>query len=115
MTVEGIQGAKKVPIGTLSYRVATPNDLPLLRQYRTECGWGKDRVDATFGSEDWAYCVFSVERDGAKEDVGMGGWKLDDPEDQPHASRAQGIVCLGECFFPSAPGVMDCLNVMDTH
>jgi hypothetical protein len=80
----------------LSYRLAASDDLPLLRRLRQECGWGAEILEEYWGNGDRPLCVFSLDRDGTLEDVGMGGWILEDPEDLEAASRASGAVELSE-------------------
>lgn len=80
----------------LSYRVALDSDYDLLIGYRRECGWGEDDVRDHFTDPDRVYCVFESVIDGTKEDVGMGSWYLDIPDDQELASRKDKIIRLCE-------------------
>ncbi|KAK4689139.1 hypothetical protein P7C73_g958, partial [Tremellales sp. Uapishka_1] len=83
----------------LSYRMAHEADLPLLRDYRAECGWGLERLEGQWGNPDRPLCILSVEQDGQKEDIGMGGWVLNDEEDQEAASRATHTVELCSLYI----------------
>jgi hypothetical protein len=85
--------------GKLSYRLVTPDDLPLLRRLREECGWGRSRLEKYWGSDDRPLCVFTLENEGEVEDIGMGGWILDNEEDPGATSRASGAVGLSQCIL----------------
>lgn len=82
------------PPGTLSYRLVTEDDFDLLLRYRQECGWGEDRLRERWMKSDYPLCVFVLQLpDGSEQDVGMGGWLL---EEEGHASKRDGWVKLGE-------------------
>lgn len=79
----------------LSYRAATHEDLPFLRQLRIECGWGLARLEQRFGSPNWPHIIFTlIEGDAPPQDVGMAAWVLENYEDPEAASRATNTVYL---------------------
>jgi hypothetical protein len=82
----------------LSYRLAGPDDLPILRRLRVECGWGLEKLEKYWGSDDHPLCLFSLEGDEEMDIIGMGGWILEDPDDSEAASRAGSAV--GLCASP---------------
>lgn len=87
------------PPPPLSYRLAKGNvDLDILRQFRRECGWGMAKLEDNWGSPDRQMCVFTapVGEHGEMEDVGMGGWVFEMPDDPEVASRASHTVQLGQ-------------------
>ncbi|WWD01749.1 hypothetical protein V866_008695 [Kwoniella sp. B9012] len=89
--------------GTLSYRLAQENDRQLLLDLRKECGWGAPKIQKYLGDPDRPFCIFLLEREnGQVEEVGMGGWCLDMPEDQDTASRERRIVYLSSLFIRKA-------------
>jgi hypothetical protein len=87
------------PATELLYHLAGPNDLPLLLQLREECGWGTQKLLKYWGDKDRPLCIFSLDVNGKTENVGMGGWILEDPEDLEAACRATGTVTLSEIVF----------------
>ena len=84
------------PSSKLYLRLANQQDLPLLRDMRKECGWGVEKLEKQFGSDDWSFCIFLKEIGGETHEVGMGGWCLDNPRDQGLASRLDRTVYLSE-------------------
>jgi hypothetical protein len=80
----------------LDYRIVTDDDLPLLLQYRQECGWGEEAVKKNWNDPDRIYCVFESVIEGEKQDVGMGCWYLHQPDDLELACRETNVVHLGE-------------------
>lgn len=77
-------------MAALGYRLATEADYELLRQLRKECGWGIEKLELSWGSPDWRFCVLTLEGG----DVGMGGWALDLPQEPEAASRETKTVHL---------------------
>lgn len=61
-----------------------------------ECGWGLERLAEYWDDPDRPLCVFTMEKDGKKEDVGMGGWILRLEDDLEAASKEHGSVGLSE-------------------
>ncbi|KAK4684035.1 hypothetical protein P7C73_g6174, partial [Tremellales sp. Uapishka_1] len=84
---------------TLKYRPVQQKDYALLRQFRVECGWGIPKLDNHWLDPDWPLCVFYTETDDGQDEVGMGGWVLDMPEDQDAASRALRNVHLTSLYI----------------
>lgn len=74
----------------LGYRLAGEGDYELLKQLRRECGWGLDKLEKRWRDPDWKFCILTLRG----EDVGMGGWALDFPDDQETASRRDHTVYL---------------------
>ncbi|GFZ51988.1 hypothetical protein JCM24511_09759 [Saitozyma sp. JCM 24511] len=88
------------PPGTLSYRLVTEDDFDLLLRYRQECGWGEDRLRENWMKSDYPLCVFVLQLpDGSEQDVGMGGWLL---EEEGHASKKDGWVKLSSLFIDTS-------------
>lgn len=83
-------------VAKVTYRIAKEADLPLLLAYRDECGWGRAAVQKGFYDPDRIYCVFSAEIDGKMEDVGMGCWYMNQPDDLELACREKNVVHIGE-------------------
>lgn len=71
----------------------------MLLGYRQECGWGEEDVRSHWDDPDCVYCVFEAMVDGVKEDVGMGAWYLNIPDELYLASRADGVIRLCESAF----------------
>jgi hypothetical protein len=80
----------------LDYRIAKDADLPLLLQYRRECGWGEAAVQKNWTDPDRIYCVFEATIEGDRQDVGMGCWYLHQPDDLELACREKNVVHLGQ-------------------
>jgi len=81
----------------LDYRIARDEDLPLLLQYRRECGWGEEALKKNWTDPDRIYCVLQADVDGEKQDIGMGCWYLHQPDDLDLACRDSHVVHIGEC------------------
>ncbi|WWD19939.1 hypothetical protein CI109_104411 [Kwoniella shandongensis] len=83
----------------LSYRVARPEDYPLLVQLRVECNWGVPDLERGWTNPNRVYCVFELaSEEGESEDVGMGCWVLE--EDEPDvASRQTKSVHIAALFI----------------
>lgn len=90
----------RTPPTALGYRLAkTDEDLEILKQLRTECGWGMAKLVDNWGSPDRKLCIFTREvgepGSGEVETVGMGGWVFELPDDPEAASRSTHTVELG--------------------
>lgn len=86
-------------MSNLDYRIVTDADLPLLLQYRVECGWGEEAVKKNWKDPDRIYCVFESVINGEKQDVGMGCWYLHQPDDLELACRDTHVVHIGKSWF----------------
>lgn len=80
----------------LDYRIARDEDLPLLLQYRRECGWGEEALKKNWTDPDRIYCVLQADVDGEKQDIGMGCWYLHQPDDLDLACRDSHVVHIGK-------------------
>lgn len=78
--------------GELTYRLAADSDFPTLMQYRRECGWGEQDLEQHWNDPDRVYCVFAAVIDGELQDVGMGCWYLNMPEDPELANREARVI-----------------------
>jgi hypothetical protein len=88
---------KGKPFQQLSYRLATREDLPFLRELRIECGWGIPKLEKYLGNPDWPHAIFTLhDVDGTAQDAGMGARVLHDPNDLEAASRETRTVYLCE-------------------
>jgi hypothetical protein len=85
----------------LEYRIAGDDDLPLLLQYRRECGWGEEAVKLSWTDPDRIYCILEANIDGDKQDIGMGCWYLHQPDDLELACRDTHVVHIGGCYSVS--------------
>lgn len=80
----------------VTHRVAQQEDLPLLIQFREECGWGAAAVQRNFSDPDRIFCIFIADIDGEMKDVGMGCWYLNQPDDLELASRDTSTIHIGK-------------------
>lgn len=80
----------------LTHRIATKDELPLLIRFREECGYGLPGLMKGINDPDRIYCVFMMDIDGEKRDVGMACWYLHQPDNLDLACRDTGIVLIGK-------------------
>lgn len=83
----------------LDYRIAQQDDLPLLRQYRKECGWGLERLEKNWNDPNRPLCVLILDQDGQRKDIGMGGWILEMEDELDAACKKDKIVQLSGSSF----------------
>jgi hypothetical protein len=86
------------PLSVLSYRLAQSEDLPLLLQYRKECGWGEEKLRKGWIDPDRVFCIFTLDQDGSGTtvDIGMATWVLEMKDDLETACKSTGTVHLGK-------------------